>query len=346
MKRKLFLNFMQTRIEALQQQERFRTADTYASALRSFKEFLCGKDLPIEKLDERLVQDYERYLLSHGLCPNSTSFYMRILQAVYHCALKNGLGKSGGMISGKSSGVHGERNFCTSPFKSVYTGVDKTIKRALSLEHLRALKNISLPQKEQAFARDLFLLSFYTRGMAFVDMAYLKKNQIRHGVLTYRRHKTGQTLHLQWEPCMQALVKCYPTPSDSPYLLPIMDMVADRKCDDISRGGARLNNAVCNDTQHKRCDALRERTHYLSALSRINRHLKTIANLLGWNFPLTTYVARHTWASVAKEQNIPLSVISEAMGHDSETTTLIYLQSLNNTLLDQANRKVIDALCK
>ena len=162
------------------------------------------------------------------------------------------------------------------------------------------------------YARDMFLFSFYTRGMSFVDMAYLKKTDLSNGILTYRRKKTGQQLSIKWERCMQDILNRYPE-NPTQYLLPIIRSV---KKDD--------------------------RLQYRNALTLINRKLKILSIFVHSPHPLSMYVARHSWASIAKSKNIPLSIISEGMGHDSETTTQIYLSSLDTTLIDRANLLILN----
>ena len=194
-------------------------------------------------------------------------------------------------------------------------GVDKTVKRAITLESLRRLRMLDLRSDSHLdYARDLFLLSFYLRGMSFVDMAYLKRSNLQDGVLVCRRQKTGQLLRIRWEPCMQAIVDKYPLRRPD-YLLPVF------------RSGFPDG-----------------RNQYKNRGHLINRNLKRLGNLLNLPIPLTLYCARHTWASVARSREIPLSVISEGMGHDSETTTRIYLASLDTGEVDRANRLVIDLL--
>ena len=201
-------------------------------------------------------------------------------------------------------------------FKHVYTGVDKTVKRAISLSAIKRIKQLDLSmQPHWDFARDMFLFSFYTRGMSFIDMAYLKKNNLQNGYLFYRRRKTGQQLVVKWEKCMQEIVDKYPTSDLIPYLLPIL------KYPD-------------QDTYKL----------YRNTMSSINRYLKVIARLSEISIPLSLYCARHSWASAAKDKNIPISVISEGMGHDSEITTQIYLASLDNSIVDKANAQILDDL--
>ena len=119
-----------------------------------------GSDILFGELSSDLLMEYEAYLKNRGNSPNTISFYMRILKAVYNRAVENGL--------------TGQRNL----FKSVYTGVEKTLKRAIHLNDIRRIKRLDLSLKPHLdFARDMFLFCFYTRGMSFVDMAYLKNGR-------------------------------------------------------------------------------------------------------------------------------------------------------------------------
>ena len=171
---------------------KIRTSETYTAALKSFSSFMKGSDILFGELSSDLLMEYEAYLKNRGNSPNTISFYMRILKAVYNRAVENGL--------------TGQRNL----FKSVYTGVEKTLKRAIHLNDIRRIKRLDLSLKPHLdFARDMFLFCFYTRGMSFVDMAYLKKGDIANGILTYRRKKTGQQLFIRWEKCMQEIIKLF-----------------------------------------------------------------------------------------------------------------------------------------
>ena len=223
---------------------------------------------------------------------------MRVLRAVYNRAVDKNL----------ITQIH--------PFKQVYTGIDKTIKRAINLKTMRKIKQMDLSgQACLEYARDMFMFSFYTRGMSFVDMAYLKKNNLSNGTLSYTRQKTGQQLYIKWEKCMQDIVEKYRL-EDSPYLLPIINP----------------NNRI------------EERKQYIYASHNINRSLKIIGGRIGLTSPLTMYVSRHSWASIAKSKNVPVSVISEGMGHESEATTRIYLASLDTSAIDKANNMILKLL--
>lgn len=292
-----FVSFARRLVCQLSQVGKYRTAERYSVVLNSFLCFLGGEELPWPEMDSQRMLGYEMYLKHRGVCPNTSSFYLRNLRAMYNRAVAQGF------------------TVQQFPFRYVYTGVDKTLKRAVPIKVIRRIRNLDLSsQPVVEWARDLFLFSFYTRGMSFVDMAFLKKKDLRNGILSYRRQKTGQLLYIKWEPMMQAIVSKYET-SDTPYLLPIIrDMNKD------------------------------ERRQYINASHLVNTKLKKIGKEIGLAIPLTMYVARHGWASIAKTQNVSVSVISEAMGHDSEKTTRIYLASLDTTAVDRANSAVLEAL--
>lgn len=292
-----FISFARNLVRQLAQTGRQCTADTYTTAINSFARFRKDNDIFFDDIDSGLMAAYETYLKSIGICPNSSSFYMRNLRAIYNRAVDKGL------------------TVQCYPFKHVYTGIDKTVKRAVPIEVIRKIRNLNLNlYPAMDYARDIFMFSFYTRGMSFVDIAFLKKKDLKNGMLSYRRHKTNQLLFIKWEKPMQELIDKYDT-TGSPYLLPVIG-----------------------------CNCEDERRQYKSEAHRINRNLKKIGEQLGLPIPLTTYVARHGWASIAKSKNIPISTISEAMGHDSETTTRIYLASLDTSIVDKANSLILKSL--
>ena len=291
-----FFSFMEDVIIRLKRLYKEQTAENYIAALNSFRRFRSGVDISLDEIDSDMMAEYEAYLKSHGIAMNSVSFYNRILRAVYNRAVEK------------------EMTAQRYPFKHVYTGVDKTVKRAVSLAAIRQIKELDLLSKPSLdFARDMFLFSFYTRGMSFIDMAFLKKKNLCGGILSYRRRKTGQQLFIRWEESMQEIVDKYPA-NENGYLLPI-----------IKSPG-------------------RERLQYRNALRLVNNKLKAISEAAGLQTKLTMYVSRHSWASIAKSQNIPLSVISAGMGHDSENTTQIYLAALDNAVIDNANDLILKKL--
>ena len=290
-------NFMESLIAKLKQNGKVRTSETYKSTLNNFKKFRQDEDIMLDCLTSAVMEEYESWQYKRGITPNTISFYARILRAVYNRAVEDDITEN--------------RN----PFRKIYTGVDKTVKRALPLTAIRQIKALDLALTPSLdFARDMFLLSFYLRGMSFIDMAFLRKADLQNGRIIYRRRKTGQQLIIEWTKEMQMILDKYPE-NASEYLLPV------------------IRNPGTN-----------ERCVYHNMAYNINRNLKQIAEMINLNIPLSLYVARHSWASIAKSKGIPISVISEGMGHDSETTTQIYLASLDTSVVDKANSLILRSL--
>ncbi len=291
-----FFRFMERAIQRHRHLNHEGTVKNYRATFESFRQFRLDEEVDIEDIDKSLVEDYEEWLHSKGLTPNTISFYMRILRAVYNRAVDQELTKD------------------RKPFRSVFTGMEKTRKRAVSIEDLKRIHDLELSSRPcLAFARDIFFFLFYCRGMSFVDAAYLKKSDISCGILTYRRSKTNQLLHIKVEPEMWNIIIRY-SRRDTLFLLPLLYPFGD------------------------------SRKQYEAALHRINRALKKIGKMANLSIPLSTYVSRHSWATIAKHKNVPLPVISEALGHDSEATTMIYLSAIDPSTIDKANSMIISGL--
>lgn len=294
---KTLFGFMEDVIGRLYQLEHIGTAKNYHAALGSFKRFRGDEDITLEAIDQIMMEDYQEYLKSTGLSSNSISFYMRILRAVYNRAVEQELTKD-----------------CKS-FRMVFTGTEKTLKRAIPINYIKRIKNLDLSLNPNIeFARDIFLFLFFCRGMSFIDAAFLRKTDVRNGVLTYRRHKTNQVLRIKIINPIKELIDRYSDKS-SPYLLPIIDS-----------------------------SAADERKQYETALRRINNTLKIIADMVKLPVTLTTYVSRHSWATIAKSKNVPVNVISDALGHESIATTQIYLASIDASVIDRVNELIIKEL--
>ena len=276
---------------------RMRTAEIYRSAWHNFMHWHDNEDIDIGSVDSGLMKRYESYLRNRGLSLNTISFNMRVLRSCYNKAVE----------------MHDLRN--AQPFKNVYTKIGETAKRSLDLASLRRIKDCRRLSRSEAFARDMFLFSLYTRGMSWVDMAYLQHDNLHNGLLCYRRRKTGQDIVVKWELCMQEIVDRYKSKSHAGFLLPIIH----------SRNG-------------------KERNQYRGKQNEVNNLLKAVAVKAGLECRLTMYVARHSWANAAQDLNTPLEVISHALGHTSTKTTRIYLQSIKNNIIDEINTDILKEL--
>lgn len=280
--------------EQLSRYNRERTAETYTAATKSLIAFLGGSDIPLSQIGCATITSYEAHLRLKGLTTNTTSFYIRNLRAIYNHAVDDGIIND------------------AQPFRRAYTGTCKTQKRAIDAASIRKIANFQSDNIALQRAADLFMFSFYARGMAFTDIATLKWQNISNGYLRYKRHKTGQTIVIEWNEHLQRIAQKYQQGS-SGYIFPIIKGANPRR-------------------------------EYLSASHAINLNLKKIAQRLGIATTLTFYVARHSWASIAYTIQIPVPTISRALGHNSESTTRIYLASLDNSAVDNANRLVLESI--
>ena len=293
----MMLAFMQEQIDLLRQCNRLGTAQNYEYVMHRFARFLSG-DIPMTAVTESLIEQFNADLSQRGMVRNTISFYMRILRSVYNKAVRKGLVEQ------------------TAPFKNVYTGIDRTRKRAVGENVIARFIGLDLSRSAPlALARDLFLFSFYTRGMAFVDMAYLRREHIRDGRIRYVRRKTGQEIVIRVEPEMQRIIERY-ADGERPYVFPVL-----------------------KDENPEKAYA-----EYRTALTYYNRLLKKLCTLAGIPQRLSFYTARHSWATAARNHQVPVSVISAGMGHTSERTTQIYLTMLENSVIDNANRGILESL--
>ena len=277
------VTFMKQVATGLQVEGNFGTAHVYRSSLNAIIAY-CGKaDFTFEEVSPEWLKGFEIHLRSRGCSWNTVSTYLRT-------------------------------------FRAVYTGTRADHKRALGDEDMKKVfvklsrtSGVSLAVYQ---AQELFILMFLLRGMPFVDLAYLRKSDLRDNVITYRRRKTGRPLSVTLTAEAMILVKKYinrdPT---SPYLFPLLK----------SREGTK--------------EAYRE---YQLALRSFNQQLMLLGELLGLSDKLSSYTARHTWATTAYYCEIHPGIISEAMGHSSITVTETYLKPFRSKKIDEANKQVLD----
>lgn len=202
------------------------------------------------------------------------------------------------------------------PFEGLYTGQVKTEKRSIADADISRLRNLQLAEGSPlALARDIFLFCLYAQGMPFVDVAHLQRSLINNGMIVYERHKTGQRIVVRIEPCMQTILDRYAA-EHTEYLFPILS----------------TNEPRASYQQ------------YQSQLRAYNRHLHQLQQLAHLDGKITSYVVRHTWASVAYDSNVDLAVISSALGHTNPNTTRIYIRDIDNRRLAEANHIVLERI--
>lgn len=288
------LAYFDMQVERKREQNKRGMAAALHSTRASVSAFLGGRSVNVSDVDAALVHAYEEFLAGRGVSRNTVCYYMRNFRVVYNRAREEGLSVGAG-----------------DAFAHMHVGPCRTVKRALADDSLRRLLEADFSgSRAMDMARDLFLFSFYTRGMPFVDVVCLRKSDVQGGVITYSRHKTGQSLQIALLPQTEALIRKYDNPSEFVFPLLVRFGVDDKY------------------------------VSYRKALGWMNYHLKCIARACGITTRLTTYVARHSWATRAKLLGVPVSVISESLGHTSERTTQIYLKEFDRSVVDAANERV------
>lgn len=197
-----------------------------------------------------------------------------------------------------------------SPFSHVFTGNTKTEKRAVDAKVVNQLQHLQFSDEEKnlQLSRDIFLFSVFAMGMPFVDAYHLKHSQVKNGCITYHRQKTGQQVKVKIEDCMKEIMERYHRKGEE-QVFPLPD-------------------------------------DYALALNRYNRHLHQLTAKAQISENITSYVARHTWATLAFQENVALPIISEGMGHTDSHTTSIYIKRTDDTLLWKANKKICQLILK
>lgn len=291
----MLFGFWQSIVEKLVQLRRIGNSTIYKHTLDVFKEFRKEKDISIKHIDLQLLDAFKEFLIKRGCKVNTISIHLRTLRAVYNRAIRE-------------KAVSGELY----PFKNFKISTEETKKRAIRKEDIDKIVELDLTnRKDLEYSRDLFLFSFYFRGMSFIDISFLKVKDIVGDRVFYTRKKTGQKFSIKITEKAWGIIRKYNDLSDKDsYLFPI-----------LKREG------------HEYLD-------YRNAMRLTNKKLRKISENAKLSEPISTYTARHSWATIAKRSGIPIAVISEGLGHDSEETTQIYLDSFENDVLDKANEMI------
>ena len=295
--------FMKQVAKGLQMGGNFGIAHVYRSSLNAIIAYRGKGDFTLNEVTPEWIKGFEIHLRGRGCSWNTVSTYLRTFRAVYNRAVD-----CRGAV------------YVPHLFRSVYTGTRADRKRALDTEDMQKvftkLPQSSVVTSDMRRTQELFVLMFLLRGLPFVDLAYLRKSDLHDNVITYRRRKTGRPLSVTLTPEAMAILKRYMNrDTSSPYLFPLLN----------SREGTK-------EAYHE----------YQLALRNFNRQLMLLGEMLGLGDKLSSYTARHTWATTAYYCEIHPGVISEAMGHSSITVTETYLKPFRNKKIDEANKKVVD----
>ena len=307
-------------IGRLRKEGRYSTAHVYKNALLSFSLFCGTFNVSFRQVTRERLRRYGQYLYECGLKPNTVSTYMRMLRAVYNRAVDMGLAP-----------------YIPRQFKNVFTGRYANHQRALKKGEIKRVLLEDVVEEEAdrssesepaassdsrnlGWARACLELMLRFHGIPFIDLANLRKVDLRNGYLTIRRHKTGMPLSIAVDAAAMKLLRRYASndPS-SPYLLNI------------------LNGSLSGKEAYK---------DYQRALRMLNLQLYRLSRVCRLGKRLSSYTARHTWASIAKSCGIAVEVISEALGHASITTTEGYLKQFDNDEIEKANKVIINYIFK
>ena len=300
-------------IGMLKREGKFPAMHVYACTLRSYEKF-CAEErhpkntttsLSMQEIftPERL-KEYEDWLAGQQSSPNTISTYMRTLQAVYNRWM--------------SPGIEGYNPVL---FKDVYTKVESRTKLELTAEQMEQLRNtdFSVLTLRQQQVLTYFLLMFMLRGMPFIDLAHLRKSDLRNRRITYRRHKTGKLMVVDVPPDAMRLLQKYRDKTDSEYLFPL------------------LHGGLFMEEHHHR---------YQETLRHFNRELARLMKQLLPGVSVSSYTARHTWATLAYHSGVPVGLISQSLGHSSIRVTMTYLKPFDAEVIDRINRQVISLVKK
>ena len=279
--------------------EKLGTARAYRSTKSTLIKFKGKQPIDINSIDAVFVKSYEVFLKKSGVSDNTINFYFRNIKSIYNQIFITEIDKP-----------------ILNPFVGCRRKVVKTAKRAIPKNLISEIKKLDINtlSKSQIFSKDLFMFSFYTRGMPLVDIVNLKKIDINCNSIIYKRKKTHQQLRVKLVDEALEIIKKYD--NDSEYAFPII-------------------TSTLPVLAYKQ---------YTSFVERINRHLKQIGKIINIGIPLTTYVARHSWATIAKQIGVTTSIISESLGHSSERMTQIYLKEFENEVIDDVNRKIANLI--
>ena len=304
MEKKDLVEGMRLYIYKLRVDGRYSTAKSYQDALNSFKCF-CGMEaIPYAYINRNRLLCYQSWLLDKGRSLNTVSTYMRRIRHIYNLAVEAN-----------------EAPFVPNLFKDVFTGVESKRKKALPLDCLRSLMGTPRVEPEMRRTQLCFCLMFSFSGMAFVDFAHLRKENVKDGVLSYHRQKSGSFIRVEIPADVRLLLDelAVCTDKDSPYLFPFLS-------------GKKTGEAAYAE--------------YNGALLRFNRDSRSLAETCGVGEPVTSYTIRHSFATTLKEQDVPIEMISELLGHTSIKTTQIYLKSFSLERLSAVNRACFESVYK
>lgn len=301
--------YIQHIIQYMTAEKRLGNAKAYTGCYNSLLKFTGNLDIPFTDIDVSWLKRYELYLRERGNSDNTVGIRMREMRAVYNKAIEDN--------------VVNEKYYPFTKFKISHYRKGKC-KRAITKSEINKIINIDLSgittyhSPLLYLSKDLFTFSDLCCGMNMIDIAYLKYSDIINGRICFVRHKTKQPITFQLLPQAMQIVDKYRKDEvqQDDYIFPILDR-------------------NFHHTEQQQYDRIRK------VIKGMNKSLKKIGTYLDISIPLTTYVARHSFATVLKRSGVNIALISEAMGHTSLSTTQFYLDSFENEQVDEAMKNLL-----
>lgn len=295
--------YFDTVINRLIKSGQIKTSEIYKDTKRNLMYYTGAKQIHFSDIDVSFLNQFEEYLKTKGKGGNTIFVYLRTFRAILNKAIKEE--------------VCSEKYY---PFKKFSLGKYarlKTEKRAISKEDIDKIVALQPKTASIILARHIFLFSYYCRGMNFIDMAFLKWKDINGNRMIYTRSKTNELFNIELLPPAIEILGWYRKANENKndYVFPLLS------------------------SEYKTPQSIFNRK--VKMLREINKNLKAVGKLAGVESELTTYVARHSYATILKRKGCSTAIISEALGHDSEKTTQIYLESFGNNILDEASRVIL-----
>jgi integrase len=339
-RRTTLLAYIDTIVEGMIKARKTGNSIVYRDLRNQLYKFVTDEyntqDIPFDKVTVSFCNEWEETLRATGAADNTLSHRFRTLRAVLNRAIANGYAKPDAYPFARS--VADKHKFSVGKFDT------STQKRAIGRDEVRKVedyKPVGIYTPEQfpgvrnakaiasqknaaevaglTFAKNVFLFSFYVGGINFVDLAKLRWCNINNDTqsdtrLTYIRQKTGGKF--------------------APKLLPTAQKIIEQYRAETYTGPDSYVFPILNVNLHQTENQVKNRLH--KVLGQVNKDLKTLGERAGISIPLTTYVARHSFATSLRRSGVPTAVISQAMGHKNEAVTTVYLDSFANQIVDDA----------
>ena len=298
--------YIESKIVDLKESNRIGNADVYTNTLNQLKTFLKRKDITFSQIDLVFLNKFETFFRKRSSMDNTMSVHFRTLRAVFNSAIAEGYAK--------------KDSYPFDKYKISERFSTKTKKRAITKEEVHKVGNLVIINDDSSLeAQKYFMFSYYGQGINFVDIANLQWHNLSNGRIFYRRAKTSQELSFALpQPALDIIEKLNKSTdrNRNTYIFPILNR-------DVHISATQIKNRI------------------KKVMGRVNKDLKAIGTRVGTTLPLTTYVARHSFATALKRSGVSTSVISESMGHQTEAVTQTYLKSFENSIIDEAMKHLL-----